>query len=82
MKINYLKFGSGEKTMLIIPGIGLKPICAAPDPVIEAYKTLTDDFTIYLFDQRNDLPERYSIDEMADYTFAGADIPVIEFLKA
>ena len=70
MKINYLKFGSGEKTMLIIPGIGLKPICAAPDPVIEAYKTLTDDFTIYLFDQRNDLPERYSIDEMADDVYA------------
>lgn len=70
MKINYIKFGSGEKTMLIIPGIGLKPICAAPDPVIEAYKTFTDEFTVYLFDQRNDLPEKYSIDEMAEDVYA------------
>ena len=70
MKINYIKFGTGEKTMLIIPGLSIKPVCAAPEPVIEAYKTFTDDFTVYLFDQRNDLPERYSIDEMADDVYA------------
>ena len=66
MKINYIKFGTGEKVMLILPGIGIKPICAAPEPVIEAYKTFTDEFTVYLFDQRNDLPEKYSIEEMAE----------------
>ena len=70
MKINYIKFGTGEKVMLIIPGIGIKPICAAPDPVIEAYRTFTDEFTVYLFDQRNDLPEKYSIEEMSEDVYA------------
>ncbi len=70
MKINYIKFGTGEKVMLIIPGIGIKPICAAPDPVIEAYSTFTDEFTVYLFDQRNDLPEKYSIEEMSEDVYA------------
>ena len=66
MKINYIKFGTGEKTMLILPGIGIKPVCIAPDPVIEAYKTFTDEFTVYLFDPRNDLPEVYDIETMAE----------------
>lgn len=70
MKINYLKFGTGEKVMLILPGIGIKPICASPEPVIEGYKTFSDEFTVYLFDQRNDLPEEYSIEEMAEDVYA------------
>lgn len=70
MKINYIKFGTGEKVMLILPGIGIKPICAAPKPVIEAYKTFADEFTVYLFDQRSDLPESYSVDEMAEDVYA------------
>ena len=70
MKINYLKFGTGDRVMLILPGLSIKPICEAPEALIEAYKIFADDFTVYLFDQRSDLPESYSIDEMAEDVYA------------
>ena len=35
------------------------------DAVINAYAPLTEDFTVYVFDRRKDLPEVYSMEEMA-----------------
>ncbi|MBO7697963.1 MAG: alpha/beta hydrolase [Erysipelotrichaceae bacterium] len=70
MKINYIKFGTGDKTMLILPGLSVKPICAAPKPVIDAYEPLSEDFTIYLFDQRTDMPEGYDFDQMVEDVYA------------
>ena len=41
---------------------------SSADIVAEAYQSLTNDFTIYLFDRRKELPTSYSIEEMAKDT--------------
>ena len=63
--MDYLRFGHGEKTFVILPGISIGSIMQYADAVTGAYSLLADDYTIYLFDRRNELPEHYSVYDMA-----------------
>ena len=53
--MEYLKFGHGKKTLLIIPGLSIQSVIASADAIEEAYMPLTDEFTIFLFDRRKEL---------------------------
>lgn len=66
--MDYMKFGHGDKTMVIIPGLSVDSVMKYFEAVAGAYAQLTDDFTIYLLDRRKDLPAAYSIQDMADDT--------------
>ena len=51
--IKAYKFGKGSKTMLMISGLTLNGIASAVNNVVEQYKELEDDFTIYLIERRD-----------------------------
>ena len=68
--MDYMKFGHGDKTMVIIPGLSVDSVMKYFEAVASAYAQMTDDFTICLFDRRKDLPAAYSIQDMADDTAA------------
>ena len=59
--MDYFTFGRGKKTMVIVPGVSVKGPSANAAVTVEAYDPLTDDFTIYVFDRRKDLPAAYTI---------------------
>lgn len=63
-EIKYLKFGSGSKNIIMIPGLSVKSVIDSSNLIIEAYKIFKDDYTIYLF-ERIDVPKIYSIKDMA-----------------
>ena len=63
--MDYFKFGHGRKTMVILPGLSVQSVMGLADVVAEAYKCMADDFTVYLFDRRKDLPSDYSQYDMA-----------------
>ena len=63
--MDYFKFGSGSNTLVIIPGLSVQSVMGSAEAVEEAYKAMTDDFTIYLFDRRKELPDQYSVHDMA-----------------
>ena len=63
--MEYFKFGHGSQTLVILPGLSVQSVMGSADAVAEAYKLLTEDFTIYLFDRRKELPEQYSVHDMA-----------------
>ncbi len=63
--MQYFRFGKGEKTLVILPGLSVQSVMGAADAIAEAYSSLTDAFTIYVFDRRSDLPSSYSVREMA-----------------
>lgn len=65
MEMNYIKFGKGNKIMVILPGLSLKPVCNDSEAVINAYKMFEDDFTVYLFDCRSDVDKNYTVYDMA-----------------
>ncbi len=63
--MDYCKFGKGEKVLVILPGLANQSIMGSADAVAEAYKVLTKDITIYLFERRNELPKTYSVADNA-----------------
>ena len=69
--MNYFKFGKGAQTLIMIPGLSVQSVMGSAELVASAYAPMSDDFTIYLFDRRSDLPATYTVDDMARDT-AGA----------
>ncbi len=63
--MNFFKFGNGDKTLVIIPGLSVQSVMRSAQLVAQAYASMTDEFTIYLFDRRSDLPDTYTIPDMA-----------------
>ncbi len=66
--MNYLKFGHGERVLVILLGLSVEKLTKYADVIADSYAMLTDDFTIYMFDKRNELPDTYSVQEMAEDT--------------
>ena len=63
--MDYLRFGSGGEPLVILPGLSVQSVMGAAGAVEEAYAPLAGDFTLYLLDQRKNLPDRYSVGDMA-----------------
>ena len=63
--MDFFRFGNGNKTLVILPGLSVQSVMGAADAIAEAYRSLTDYYTIYDFDRRTDLPEAYSVRDMA-----------------
>ena len=63
--MNFFRFGTGGKTLVILPGLSVQSVMGASDAIAEAYQSLADRYTIYVFDRRTDLPKTYSVHDMA-----------------
>ncbi len=68
--MEYIRFGHGEKTFVILPGLSVQSVIPSAGAIAQAYCVLTDDFTVYLFDRRKEPPEQYTMQQMADDTYA------------
>ena len=68
--MEYFKFGKGDKTLVILPGISVQSVMNSSDAVADAFQLMQEDFTIYVFDRRKELPQEYSIYDMAKDTAA------------
>ena len=66
----YFKFGSGKRNLVIIPGLSIQSVMGAANTVAAEYSIMENDFTVYVFDRREDIPETYSIHDMAKDTAA------------
>ncbi len=65
----YIRFGTkGKAALVILPGLSIKSVLGSADAIIHAYELLADDFDIFLFDRRSNLPEKYSVADMAEDT--------------
>lgn len=63
--MDFFRFGRGSRTLVILPGLSVQSVMPAADAVAAAYQTLQDEFTIYLFDRRSNLPPVYTVHDMA-----------------
>ncbi len=68
--MDYVKFGSGRKSFVILPGLSIHSVTRYADSIAEAYKDFTAEYTVYLFDRAKDIREGYSIRDMAADTAA------------
>lgn len=65
VEMEYAVFGNGPKKMVIIPGLSLRSTLASANSVEAAYKIFKEEYTVYLFDRRKNMPAVYPISEMA-----------------
>lgn len=68
--MEFFRFGEGGKTLVILPGLSVQSVMGSAAAVAEAYQMFTDEYTVYLFDRRKELPESYSVYDMARDTAA------------
>ena len=66
-QMEYIRFGSGEKTLIMLPGLGdgLRTMKGTALPFSLMYRIFAKDFTVYAFSRLNDLPEGYTTRDMA-----------------
>ena len=66
--MSYASFGNGKKVLVILPGLsdGLATVRGKALLLAAPYRKFIDDWTVYMFSRKDELPEGYSIREMAE----------------
>lgn len=66
--VDYIRFGSGQKTLVMIPGVGdgLKTVKGMALPFAFLYRRLARDFTVYVFSRRRELSADMTTRDMAE----------------
>ena len=64
----YVSFGTGERKLVVLPGLsdGLATVKGKAMLLAAPYRRFFRDYTVFIFSQKNDMPEGYSIREMAE----------------
>ncbi len=65
-EMDYLTFGHGSKSFVILPGLSLKNIFDSAKSIENDYRRFGEEYTVYLFSTRKKLPEKFTLDIMAD----------------
>lgn len=67
-KMYYVSFGSGNKKLVILPGLsdGLTTVKGKAFILSLPYKKFLKDYTVYMFSRKDNMPNGYSISDMAD----------------
>ena len=65
--MDYIRFGTGKRTLVMLPGLGdgLRSMKGTAVPMAAMYREFTGEFTVYAFSRKNDLPEGYTTRDMA-----------------
>ena len=64
--MDYITFGEGEKTLVLIPGLSFKTVRKFAEAFSFMYRIFGKDYTVYAFDRKRQLPIGYTIKNMAD----------------
>lgn len=65
--MNYVSFGSGEKTLIMLPGLsdGLSTVNGKAFILAVIYRIYAQKYKVYIFSRKNHLPKTYSTRQMA-----------------
>ena len=65
--MSYVSFGSGEKVLILLPGLsdGLATVRGKAMLLAAPYRCFFDRYTVYMFSRKDEMPEGYSIRQMA-----------------
>ena len=63
--MDFFRFGRGKRPLVILPGLSIQSVMDAADAIAAAYEPLADEFMIYVFDRRKELPPVYTVQDMA-----------------
>ncbi len=66
--MDYVVFGGGEKTFVILPGLSIHSVMGSAEAIAAAYQSFAEEYTVYVFDRAKDLKEGYTVRDMAEDT--------------
>lgn len=65
--VDYVTFGRGDKTLIIITGLSLQGLSDMSDLAIYSlFYRYAKEYKVYIFDRRDHIEEGISIEDMAD----------------
>ncbi len=66
--MSYASFGHGKRTMILLPGLsdGLATVKGKAMLLARPYQIFFDDFTVYMFSRKDEMPDGYTIRDMAE----------------
>ena len=78
--MDYIRFGTGERVLIMLPGLGdgLRSVKGTALPMAVMYRTFAKDFTVYAFSRKNFLPQGYTTRDMAGDVAAAMEMLGIE----
>lgn len=64
----FASFGNGTKNLVVLPGLsdGLATVKGKALVLAPPYKKFQKDYTVYMFSRKNDMPDGYTIRQMAE----------------
>ena len=67
-RMAYVSFGRGERKLVVLPGLsdGLATVKGKALILSAPYRRHLRDYTVYMFSRKDDMPEGYTIETMAD----------------
>lgn len=65
---DYISFGKGKDTLIMLPGVGdgFKTAKGVALPFAMMYRCFAENFKVYVFSRRNNMPEGFTTADMAD----------------
>ena len=66
--MDYFTFGHGRQPLVILPGISLSRVMKSKDLIAGNYSCMNEQFTVYVFERRNEMPPVYPIVQMGEDT--------------
>ena len=70
IEMEYFSFGSGERAFVILPGVSTRSLMLSAMAVGAAYRAFGEAYTVYCFDRRRNMPDGYTVRQMAEDTAA------------
>lgn len=65
-QLDYVRFGKGDRTLVLIPGLSFNRVKGFALPLAGMYRLFAKAYTVYVFDKRADIPDGYTIRDMAN----------------
>lgn len=65
-ELGCVRFGAGGRPLLLLPGLSLQRVKTAAPLLAYQYRAFAKEYTVYAFDKRAEVPEGYTIRELAD----------------
>ena len=66
LELDYARFGKGDKTLIMIPGLTLKGVKGSALILAYMYRIFSKDYTVYVFDKKANIPDGYTVRELAN----------------
>lgn len=63
--LDYVRFGTGSKTLVLIPGLSFQGVKDAALPLAWMYRGFAKDCTVYVLDKKSVIPDNYTIRDLA-----------------